>query len=306
MSLPLSRLPSLDLVRGFVAVGRRMSITLAAEDLCLTQSAVSRQIHGLEDILGVKLLTRGHRSIAFTVEGERLFRSADGAVQQLQDVFASLIIPRGRRPVTVTTSTGVASLWLLPQLGVFQNQWPGIDVRLAASNRILDIKADGIDIALRYCSPANAPAGAIRLFGEKIVPVAHPSLGLTKLTSPEVISKLVLLEFDDAKRPWLQWNEWLASSGLEKAKPKGILRFNQYDLVIHAALAGQGVALGRQNLIEPLLAEGRLISLASSQKHSGDDYAYWLVVADQQPREEVRIVADWIRHIASELPSDLI
>ena len=171
MSIPLSRLPSLDLVRGFVAVGRRMSITLAAEDLCLTQSAVSRQIHGLEEILGVKLLIRGHRSIAFTAEGERLFRSADGAVQQLQDVFATLIIPRGRRPVTVTTSTGVASLWLLPQLGVFQTQWPSIDVRLAASNRILDIKADGVDIALRYCSPANAPAGAIRLFGEKIAPV---------------------------------------------------------------------------------------------------------------------------------------
>ena len=91
MSIPLSRLPSLDLVRGFVAVGRRMSITLAAEDLCLTQSAVSRQIHGIEEILGVKLLVRGHRSIAFTAAGERLFRSADGAVQQLQDVFATLI-----------------------------------------------------------------------------------------------------------------------------------------------------------------------------------------------------------------------
>ena len=301
MSIPLSRLPSLDLVRGFVAVGRRMSITLAAEDLCLTQSAVSRQIHGLEEILGVKLLTRGHRSIAFTAEGERLFRSADGVVQQMQDVFATLIIPRGRRPVTVTTSTGVASLWLLPQLGVFQTQSPGIDVRLAASNRILDMKAEGVDIALRYCSTAQAPAGAIRLFGEKIAPVAHPSLGLSKLASADTIAKLVLLEFDDPKRPWLQWSEWLGSAGLEKAKPKGILRFNQYDLVIHAALAGQGVALGRQNLIEPLLADGRLISLATSQKHSGDDYAYWLVLTEQQPRDEVRIVADWIQHIASEL-----
>lgn len=305
MSIPLSRLPSLDLVRGFVAVGRRMSITLAAEDLCLTQSAVSRQIHGLEEILGVKLLVRGHRSIAFTAEGERLFRSADGAVQQLQDVFATLIIPRGRRPVTVTTSTGVASLWLLPQLGAFQAQWPGIDVRLAASNRVVDLKGEGVDIALRYCSPAHAPAGAIRLFGESIAPVAHPSLGLTKLITSETISKLVLLEFDDPKRPWLQWSEWLASAGLEKAKPKGILRFNQYDLVIHAALAGHGVALGRQNLIAPLLAEGRLISLATSQKHSGDDYAYWLVLADQQPREEVRIVADWIRHVAGDHSRDI-
>ncbi|WP_294267760.1 LysR substrate-binding domain-containing protein [Propionivibrio sp.] len=305
MSIPLSRLPSLDLVRGFVAVGRRMSITIAADDLCLTQSAVSRQIHGLEEILGVKLFLRGHRSISFTVEGEHLFRSADGAVQQLQDVFASLIIPRGRRPVTVTSSVGVAGLWLLPQLGEFQTQWPGIDVRLAATNRIVDMKAEGMDLALRYCAPAKAPAGAIRLFGETIAPVAHPSLGITKLKSAEAISKHVLLEYDDPRGPWLQWNEWLDSEGWGRVKPKGIIRFNRYDLVIHAALAGQGIALGRLKLIEPLLADGRLISLAPSQKHSGSDYAYWLVVADPQPREEVKMVADWIQEVACRMSAAL-
>src|SRR3954467_8771455 len=87
MPTPLVRLASLDLIRGFVAVGRRMSITLAAEDLCLTQSALSRQVHALEDLLGIALFKRGYRSISFTPEGERLFRTADTAVQQLQDVF---------------------------------------------------------------------------------------------------------------------------------------------------------------------------------------------------------------------------
>jgi LysR family glycine cleavage system transcriptional activator len=90
MSIPLVRLPSLELIRGFVAVGRRMSITLAAQDLCITQSAVSRQIHALEEQLGATLLVRGHRSISFTAEGERLFRSADGAVQQMQDVIGEI------------------------------------------------------------------------------------------------------------------------------------------------------------------------------------------------------------------------
>ena len=90
MSLPLLKLASLDLVRGFVAVGRRLSITQAAEDLCLTQSAVSRQVAALEAHLGVRLFTRGYRAIAFTPQGERLFRSADAAVQQLQDVMGEL------------------------------------------------------------------------------------------------------------------------------------------------------------------------------------------------------------------------
>ena len=91
MSVTLNQLTSLDLIRGFVAVGRRMSITLAADDLCLTQSAVSRQVRTLEDMLGVKLFVRGHRSIVFTSEGERLFRRADEALKQLQDV----VVPFG-------------------------------------------------------------------------------------------------------------------------------------------------------------------------------------------------------------------
>src|ERR1700712_3171248 len=90
MSVPLLKLPPLDFLRGFVAVGRRMSVTLAAEDLCLTQSAVSRQIHALEESLRVKLLTRGHRSIGLTAEGEKLFRAADIALQQVQDVCGAL------------------------------------------------------------------------------------------------------------------------------------------------------------------------------------------------------------------------
>ena len=135
MSAPLVRLPSLDLVRGFVAVGRRMSITLAAQDLCLTQSAVSRQIHALEDALGIKLLVRGHRSIAFTPEGERLFRSADSAVQQLQDVVGELKGPIGRRMVTITSTMGLTGLWLMPRLGNFLQRHPEIEVRVSANSR---------------------------------------------------------------------------------------------------------------------------------------------------------------------------
>src|SRR3954447_14911628 len=114
---PVTRLASLDLTRCFVAVGRRMSITLAAQDLCLTQSAVSRQIQALEESLGVQLLNRGYRSISFTPAGEQLFRVADGAVQQLQDAFAALRSTADRSPVTITASNGVTALWLLPRFG---------------------------------------------------------------------------------------------------------------------------------------------------------------------------------------------
>src|SRR3982751_4228848 len=137
---PITRLASLDLTRCFVAVGRRMSITVAAQDLCLTQSAVSRQIQTLEESLGVRLLNRGYRSISFTPEGERLFRVADSAVQQLQDAFVALTSERERSPVTITASIGVTALWLLPRLGDFQQRHPTIDIRLAANNKVLDVR----------------------------------------------------------------------------------------------------------------------------------------------------------------------
>ncbi|WP_206952799.1 LysR family transcriptional regulator [Trinickia acidisoli] len=179
MATPLVRLAPLDLIRGFVAVGRRMSVTLAAEDLCLTQSAVSRQIHSLEDALGVSLFHRGYRSITFTQAGERLFRTADGVVRQLQDVFEAITRPAERQPVTVTASIGVATLWLLPRLPELQRRYPALDVRVAANDKLLDLHTEGIDLAIRYASIANPPSGATRLFDETIVPVASPSLGVT-------------------------------------------------------------------------------------------------------------------------------
>lgn len=295
MPLPLVNLPSLDLIRGFVAVGRRMSITQASQDLCLTQSAVSRQINALEEALGVKLLVRGHRSIAFSPEGERLFRSADGVVQQLQDVLGDISTRGAPRPVTLSATIGVTGLWLLPRLSQLQKKYPGIDLRVSASNRTADLRSDGIDLAIRYASPAKAPEGSLRLFGETVVPVAHPSLDPKALGSPQVLSKLNLLEFDDSQHPWLQWRDWFATLGLADAKPRSILRFNQYDQVIQAALAGQGIALGKLELIQSLIADGRLVPIVAPRFRRESPYAYWLVQANVHPREEVRRVAAWVQ-----------
>ncbi len=291
MSHPLARLP-LDLLKGYVAVGRRMSITLAAQDLCITQSAMSKQVKALEDALGRKLFHRDYRSVRFTDEGERLFRSANAAVQQLQDAVEALGAG-GKRPVTITATIGVAGLWLLPRLGEFQRRHPRIDVRVAASNSVMNLASEQIDLAIRYSPQRQVPQGSVRLFGETILPVASPRLGLKALASERVLARHVLLEYED-RRPWLQWPEWLAARRWSPASARGFLRFNQYDQVIHAAVAGQGIALGRIELLQPMLDDGRLVVLRSRAAGEPVDVAYWLVQADSQPRSDVARVADWI------------
>lgn len=293
MSSPLVRLASLDLIRSFVAVGRRMSITRAADDLCRTQSAVSRQIQALEDSLGVELFRREHRSIRFTPEGERLFRIADRAVRDLQDGFGALSAPEEGAPVTITASIGVASLWLVPRLGRFQQRHPEIDVRVAANNQVLDLAAEDVDLAIRYCDAASAPAAARRLFDESVVPVAHPALGVSRLDE-HVLARSVLLEYDDPGRPWLQWSDRLIAAGLTSVRPRGMLRFNQYDQVVHAATEGQGIALGRRALVQPMLSDGRLVALEWAGCGEAEAYAYWLIQAEANPHVQVRRVIDWI------------
>ncbi|MBA2672448.1 LysR substrate-binding domain-containing protein [Ramlibacter sp.] len=293
MSLPLVRLPSLDLIKGFVAVSRRMSITQAAEDLCLTQSAMSKQVRALEQALGVRLFHRGYRSVSLTEAGERLFQSANAAVQQLQDAMGSFS-SGGKRPVTITASAGVAGLWLLPRLGDFQRRHPEVDVRFATNNAVVDLASEQIDLAVRYCAESQAPKGAVKLFGETVAPVAHPSLGLSTLDSKQALARQVLLEFDVVGRPWLHWADWLAARGWRTAQAKGVVHFNQYDQMIQAAVAGQGVALGRLELLTPLIDEGRLTVVQAAAGGEGSHHAYWLVQADREPRRDVSCVVEWI------------
>lgn len=288
---PLNAL--MEPLRGFVAVGRSMSVTRAAESLCLTQSAVSRQVQALEQRLGVKLFRRGHRSLAFTAEGERLFRSADLALQQLQAAVMSVTARTDARPVTLSASIGVTSLWLLPQLGSFQRQHPAVDLRVAAGNRLIDLRAENADLAIRYCSRNDAPPGARHLFDERLVPVARPAPGVRALRHGGDLDGQVLLEYDDPQRPWLQWRHWLQSRGWH-VRPKATLRFNQYDQVIHAAMTGQGIALGRLPLLRHWLEGRHLKTLDKPRAPTGTEHGYWLMQADESPRTAVKAVVRWI------------
>src|SRR5262245_54752120 len=272
-------LPSLDLLKGFEAAARNLSFTKAAAELFVTQSAVSRQIQALEEQLGVPLFRRSHRELRLTEEGQTLYKTSAEVLRLLREVAGRL----GAHPgmLTVTTTTSFAAMWLVPRLNDFRRLHPGIDMRLDATNEIQDREREGIDVAIRYCTPKVAGAGAVRLFGELVFPVCSKALLGKTLRSPADLSGQVLLHYDDPYRryPWLSWEVWFELTRTQGVKPAGTLRFSHYDQVMQAAIDGHGIALGRSRFVAQWVKQGKLVMPFGKRYMStpSDSRAYFLV-----------------------------
>jgi len=266
MQNPNRPLPPLDLVRGFEAAARRLSFTLAAEELFVTQSAVSRQVQALEDYLGVKLFERRHRALALTEAGQAYFRAASAALAELRAATQRVREATRAHVLTVTCTVSFASIWLVPRLGRFRQAHPGIDVRIAATHEVVDMEREGVDLAIRDIPSGREPPGAIRLVGERMCPVASPAYlaeAKAPLAKPADLRRHAMLVFHDSQGrwPWLTWAAWLEANGVADLVPASTLTYGQYDQVLNAALHGQGVALGRMSLVAGLIREGRLVAL---------------------------------------------
>jgi len=298
MLKPTRGLPSLDLLKGFEAAARNLSFTKAAAELFVTQSAVSRQVKTLEEQLGVALFRRRHRELRLTEQGQTLYKTSGEVLRLLRDVTGRL----GARPagmLTVTTTVSFAGLWLVPRLNDFRRLHPGIDMRLAATNEIEDIEREGIDLAIRYCTPKAAGANAVRLFGELVFPVCSKSvLAGRNLKSPRDLSDHVLLHYDDPERryPWLSWDVWFELTQTQGVKPAGTLRFSHYDQLMQAAIAGQGIALGRSRFVNSWVRLGKLMLPFGRRYMSSpaDSRAYFIVLARGATRPEVAEFSSWL------------
>ncbi|HMA73467.1 MAG TPA: transcriptional regulator GcvA [Xanthobacteraceae bacterium] len=259
------KLPQLGFIQGFEAAARNLSFTKAAEELLITQSAVSRQIKALEDHLGVALFERRQRALALTESGHALYRVATDVLERLQAAADELRASSRTRQLSLTTTTGFASLWLIPRLQRFTRRCPEVDVRISATTAVINLERSLVDLAIRYCRPEDVPERATRLFGEEVIAVCSRSLLRERsrpLKRPHDLRHHVLLHFDyaGALPSFLDWGTWLTSLGIGDLKPAGALHFSQYEQMIQAAISGQGVALGRQPLVNDLIQSGALVT----------------------------------------------
>jgi DNA-binding transcriptional LysR family regulator len=255
---------AMSFLAGFEAAARTLSFTKAAAELSVTQSAMSRQIKALEDALGLQLFERLNRRLVLTAAGQTLQRSVSALLRELAETVDRLAAPAKGNVITVGATVSFAALWLVPRLADFRRAHPGIDVRIAADNSLVDVGTRGIDLTVRFGSPATAPAGATPLFAEEVFPVCAPRLArdaARPLRSPRDLARHVLLHLHDVRRwPWLEWSQWLIANGVSGPEPAGGMSFSHYDQLIQAAVAGEGIALGRTPLIEHLLQSGKLVA----------------------------------------------
>jgi DNA-binding transcriptional LysR family regulator len=294
---PPDRLPPLQLLGAFEAAARLLSFTEAAAERFVTQSAMSRQIRALEEHLGVALFERRHRALVLTEPGRRLFAACTHAITGLRTAVREIREPEAREVLALTTTPGFAALWLIPRLTGFTRAHPGIDVRLDATLGNRQLAREGFDLAIRY-SPVGTGPGR-QLFAESMLPVCSPRLVQEldlPLRAPADLAHHTLLhlamEGDAAGMP-AEWEPWLTAWGLADLRPAARLSFSSYAEAIAAAVAGQGVALGRRPLVDALLASGQLVTPFEAGLDSAR--AYRLIVDPAaRARPAVKAFEQWL------------
>ena len=299
----MRQLPPLNGLRAFEAAARHLSFSRAAEELFVTPAAISHQIKGLEDFLGVTLFNRLTRTVTLTQKAQSVlplvtdaFDKFDIATRQLKENESSGFL-------TVTTAPTFGAKWLLQRLGDFSEAYPDITVRLDARNEMVDFDRDGVDIGIRLGS-GNYPGMRVdQLFLEKVVPVCHPKYlkGKDALHTPSDLNNVTLLHVDWGKisGPLPDWQMWLASAGIEDVNATKGPTFTVEGMAISAAVKGAGVALASTYAVEEELESGQLVIPFSHTLLA--EAAYWLVTPERKANHpRIKAFREWILKTARE------
>src|SRR6185437_11176687 len=285
------RLPALRALQVFEAAARHLSYSRAAEDLFLTQSAVSHQIKALEAELGTRLFRRAGRAMLLTSEGQRLYTYIRDGLASFAKGVAILRTCSGPQTLNISATPSLAAGWLVPRLSDFYFRHPDIDVNLRAPTALADFSRDEVDLALRYGRGQWPGMHAEKLLSADVFPVCSAHYRGGKLpTKPVDLLQGDLLHVGGLP----SWEEWFKSANVTLEGPLRGPRFGDYTLAVQAAKRGQGVMLGREAFIAEKLASGQLVRLMQKLP-SLRTFDYYIVYPQglDLPRKS-RAFRDWI------------
>jgi LysR family glycine cleavage system transcriptional activator len=253
----LRRLPPLNALRAFESAARSESFTRAAEELCVTQAAVSQQVKALEATLGIKLFNRERQRLVITSAGREYLAVIRDALDRIAVGTERVVQRRSSGKLTVSTSPDFAAKWLVYRLSRFAEAYPGIELRVFATMQYVDFVREEIDLAVRHGDGTWVGLDAARLCSERLFPVCSPKLvsGRNRLVKPSDIIRFPILHLEDSKA----WSRWFDAAGVTDADVSHGPVFNRASMLIDAAVDGQGVALARTTLAAWDLINGRLV-----------------------------------------------
>ena len=286
----MQRLPPLNALRAFEAAARHLSFTRAAQELSVTQAAVSHQIKALEERLGVRLFLRRNRTLVLTEEGQGYFPQVQRAFTLLRDATARVASEESKGVFTLSTLSSFAARWLVPRLGGFVARHPDIDLRLATSQHLTDFAREQVDAAIRYGSGNYAGLAATLLLTEELYPVCSPALlARAPLREPADLRNHTLLHDHGVE----EWGQWLTAAGVSGVSIEQGHWYRDSSLLLQAAIAGQGVALGRSVLAAEEIAAGRLVRPFDWSLPSMNAYYF---VCPQSSTHRAKVVAfrEWL------------
>jgi LysR family transcriptional regulator, glycine cleavage system transcriptional activator len=298
-------LPPLSALRAFEAAARHMSFSKAAEELFVTPAAVSHQIHALEQDLGVRLFHRFNRSIALTASGQVLLPGLSEAFAGIRSSVRRLRAHNDTGSLTVTASPSFAAKWLVLRLHRFQERCAEVDVRISATDEIVDLSKGDFDIAIRYGAGHYPGLDVELLFTNEVFPACSPQLLANgpPLRGPDDLRRHALIHDQAVERDPLvpTWPMWLKAAGVKDMPATAGLSFNNMSLALDAAIAGHGVVLAYSTIAAADIAAGRLVRLFSLALP--DQFSYYIVTAPGAlERPKIRAFRDWLRDEAAGRP----
>jgi LysR family transcriptional regulator, glycine cleavage system transcriptional activator len=290
------QLPPLNALRAFEASARLGSFVAAAEELHVSAAAVSQHVRRLERYLDTELFQRLARGLVLTEEGRDYLPELSAGFALLGESTARLRTQRAGGVLTLTALAAFANGWLLPRLHRFRERAPRIELVLRTSRTLVDFRREDVDLAIRFAPGPGRGLHGEALCGEELFPVASPRLFGGGRT-PDTLAALAhypLLHDVDAHpdQPWMSWRGWFERAGLDTEPAARGMQFTDSIVLLGAAVAGLGIALGRAPHVEPLLARGQLVRVTQDSWRA--PWSYFFVAPQAHFRRPVvRAFVDW-------------
>jgi LysR family glycine cleavage system transcriptional activator len=278
--------PILNALSAFEEAARTSSFTLAAQSLGMAQPSVSRFIANLERQIGVPLFTRQHNRVALTPQGLRLYEATVLGLGHIRSVVEEISDASLKEVFTINCTHGFAHMWVLPRIEKLKARLGGREIRIVTIDHTASSSIDDNQLAIRFGDGDWSDGESLLLFREDVYPVCSPDFAaqqglLDPNLDPDVFSSIPLLVQDKGEYGWLSWPGWFEFFGSSAQVPPTTHVINNYAFILQAAMEGKGVALAWQNLIEPYLSNGWLISLPNFRVQT--DKGYYLVHSANHP-----------------------